>query len=418
MQFPKDFWWGTSTASHQIEGNIYNDWTEWEKVNAKKLAIAAPKIFSKLSPVWNEVKSAATDPANYVSGIADDSYNRFDEDLQLMAALGVNAYRFSIEWSRIEPQEGQFNQEALDHYGDIIQKLRARNIEPFITILHRTVPLWFNDKGGWSDRSSVQRFQNYAQVLAQNYSQDVRYWMPLNEPVLNVGGGYLAGKIPPGRKNLFAAVNAYSNMIKAHNAVYSLIHGLRPDALVGTTHAAIYVEPYRNRWYNRLAVAISNYFSNWKFLDGVKYHSDFTGIQYYTRGVINLLGIFGASGPLVFQPGPASDMGQEIYPAGIYNFIKLVWDRYGQPIYITENGIADRNDRYRAQYIKDHVAAVGRAVAGGMDVRGYFYWSLLDNFEWDKGFWPRFGLYEVDRAAQQRTMRPSAQVYAKIIKSN
>lgn len=419
-KFPKNFIWGTSTASHQIEGNTTNDWSVWEKANADRLTQDIPKMFKKLSPVWDEVKAEAINRDNYISGAASDSYARFSEDINLIEQLGIKAYRFSIEWARINPQEGIFDQTAIDHYREMIILMKSKGIEPFLTTLHRTIPVWIATQGGWGNKKTVVDYNKYVAKLVEAYGDQVKYWIPLNEPILNVGGGFVTGQIPQGRKNIFLAFRAYTNMIIAHNYAYQIIHSNRSTAMVGPAHAAVYVEPFEDRWINKILVSILHYFANWKFFNGTKAHTDFIGIQYYTRGVIALKFKWGVIPTIqnIFMPGPASDMGQEIYPEGIYKFMEMIWKRYRKPIIVTENGIADRNDRYRAKYITDHIAQVEKAIANGIDVRGYFYWSLLDNFEWDKGFWPQFGLIKVDRITKNRTIRVSAKTYTEIIINN
>jgi len=419
-QFPKNFTWGVSTASHQIEGNTVNDWSEWEQQNAKRLAEEAPKAFGKTSPVWNEVKTDATNPANYISGVGDDSYNRIEEDIALLKELGVKAYRFSIEWSRIEPEKGKFDEVAIKHYVDFIGRLRQENIQPWVTTVHRTIPQWVAKQGGWANKDTVIDYGEYVKVLASHFQDHVQHWLPLNEPILNVGGGFFSGQIPPGRKNPIAGIKALRNMIQAHRLAHQIIHHIIPEAQVGVAHAAIYAEGHKNRWVNCLLVSLLHYVANWIFLDRVKNHLDFIGIQYYTRGVIGF-GFARTFIPFVKtypQSGPHSDMGQEIYSEGLYNFAKLVHRRYHKPIVVTENGVADRNDTHRANVIRSHIAQVARALQDGIDMRGYFHWSLLDNFEWDKGYWPRFGLVHVNRTTLQRTLRPSAEKYKEIIRQN
>jgi beta-glucosidase len=415
--FPKSFFWGVSTASHQIEGGNVNDWTKWEKENAKRLSEEAEKKFKNTSPVWEEVKARAQTSENYISGKADESYENWQEDLELLKNLGVNAYRFSIEWSRVEPEEGKFNEDALQHYKKIIEDLHANKITPFITILHRTLPLWIEKQGGWSHKKTVRDFEKYTKKLVWTFGEKVTHWMPLNEPVLNVGGGFVAGIIPPARKNIFAGLLAYHNLIEAHNEASKIIHAYIPHAQVGTAHAAVYAEAENGKWYNQVLVNIIHYFANWKFLGGVKHHTDFFGIQYYTRGVLgfrkNKLSI-----PLpteIKNNNAKSDMGQEIYPQGLYNFAEMVYKKYKKPIIVTENGIADRNDSKRPEFLKQHVAEVEKLIHNGINIQGYFHWSLLDNFEWDTGFWPRFGLVEIDRTTLSRTPRKSFEVYKEII---
>lgn len=418
-KFPSGFVWGVSTAAHQIEGGLMNDWTEWEQTHATTFATDAPSKFAKTSPVWEQIKPEATSPANYISGIADDSFHKYREDVGLMVELGVTASRFSIEWARIEPKEGEVDQTAIQHYKDVIAELRKHGIEPWVTTLHRTLPAWVAKQGGWANKKTVRDYGEYVTKLAEEFGSDVKFWMPLNEPVLNVGGGFVVGIIPPGKKNIFTALRAYGNMIAAHNHAYDILHKHIRDSQVGCAHAAVYAEGFQNKWYNNALVALLHYLANWKFLNGIKDHVDFIGIQYYTRGVLKLTTKnFLPSIQNVPMPGPRSDLVEEIYPVGLYNYARMIWQRYHKPIYVTENGIADRNDTYRAQYIKDHVAEIHRAIEDGIDMRGYFHWSLIDNFEWDTGFWPRFGLAAVDRQTLTRTLRPSAKVYSDIIKNN
>ncbi len=418
--FTQHFFWGVSTASHQIEGSTTNDWSEWEQKNAARLAEEAPNKFEHTSPRWNEIRGEATDPNNYISGVSDDSYNKWREDVDLLKQLGVNSYRFSIEWSRVEPRSGYFVEAAINHYKEMLTALEQNNIEPFITIVHRTIPTWVAAQGGWANKKTIADFAHYTKKLVDVFGASVKYWTPLNEPVLNVTGGYIAGLIPPNRKTIFAGLYAYRNMILAHNKAYAIIKAICPSAQVGSAHAAVYAEAEDGHWYNQILVNLIHWFTNWKFFNATKNCLDFIGIQYYTRGVIGwrkskyLIPLPGN----IPQPGPASDMGQEIYPDGLYKYTQMVWKRYKLPIIVTENGIADRNDTLRPQYIKDHVVEVEKLIADGVDMRGYFYWSLLDNFEWDKGFWPKFGLASVDRTTKARTLRASAKTYADIAKHN
>lgn len=417
--FPKGFWWGTATSSHQIEGRQKNDWTEWEKANSQRLASEAEKVFAAKSPVWDEIKAEAQNPDNYISGIADDSWNRWPDDLKLLKELGVNAYRFSIEWSRVEPEFGAIDENAIAHYKQVIQDLQDNNIEPFVTVLHRSTPLWFEKKGGWSHKESVCNFEYYTKLLTERF-QGVKYWMPMNEPFLNVTAGYVAGLIPPDRKNIIAALRAYNNMIKGFNAASRVIKARIPEARVGTAHAAVIAYPEKNKWYNKILCDLVHYFANWKFLDGVCKYTDFVGIQYYTRGVIGWRRKFGFL-PLpqeIYIQGSHSDLGQEIYPQGLFAYGQLLWKRYGKEIIVTENGVADRNDNLRPGVIDSHLAEIEKLTRSGVRMGGYFHWSLLDNFEWDKGFWPRFGLVAVDRNTLERRPRKSFDGYKKTIKEN
>lgn len=423
--FPDNFFWGAATSSHQVEGGQHNDWTEWEAKNAVRLAEGAPKRFSRVAPRWEEIKAEATNSANYVSGICDDSYTRYAEDIQLVKSLGLNAYRFSLEWSRFEPTEGAWEQAAVDHYRMVIDELKQNNIEPWITIWHRSLPVWTDAQGGWENKKTISDYARFVEKVVGEYKDSVKFWMPLNEPEFEIIGGYLGGNYPPQKKSLFAANRAFNNLAEAHRQAYTIIHYIRPDAEVGIPHAALAVDGYKNKFLNRKLAQVISYFTNWRYLNAIRHHMDFVGVQYYTRGTINLTFKLHATNSAGFpfveqvdQGFPKSDMGLEIDARGITPYLEECWRRYKKPIVITENGVADKNDTYRAQFITDILAEVQKAIQNGMDIRGYFHWSLLDNFEWDKGFWPRFGLTAVDRTTQARTLRPSAHIYADIIKNN
>jgi beta-glucosidase len=410
--------WGASISSHQTEGNNFNDWTEWEKLNASRLASEAAGKFQEQVPDWPLIEQEATDPQNYISGISTDHYRKFPEDIAIAKRLGLKALRFSLEWSRIQPQPGVFDQEAIAHYKKVVETLVAAGMEPVVTIHHRTLPVWVRDQGGWAAKKAVSAYGEYVRRMLAELPA-VKFWMPINEPVLYVAGGYLGGVYPPGKRNIFKAWLAFRNLAQANNLAYGLIHKARPDAVVGMPHAALYVCPEKDRWYDHLAVQLVHYFGNWRMLNRTKY--DFIGVQYYTRAVVDVRfkhGIMPTIIDVLQHPKVKTDMGWEIYPEGLYQFLKALAVRYDKPIYITENGITDKRDRLRADFIRQHLTATQRAIADGADVRGYFYWSLLDNQEWDKGFWPRFGLVGVDRQTLARTVRPSAEEYGNIIRNN
>lgn len=406
-----DFVFGVSTAAHQVEGGNVNDWSEWEIKNAERLAKEAPEKFEKLVPDWDLIKDQATNASNYISGNAVDHFNKYPEDIHIMKEMGVKVFRFSIEWSRIEPKENEWSEEAFRHYEDVIHKLKENGIEPWVTLWHRTNPLWIRDIGDWSNGKTVDYFLRYVEKIVSRFRGSVKVWMPLNEPIMSMGGGYLTGEYPPNRKNIFLAYRVLNNFVSAHNRTYELIHTYQKDAFVGMPHAGFYLEAYENKLVNRLTVKLGHYFANWLILDKIKKHSDFIGVQYYTRGIVNWF-------RQVQGSGVKTDMGWEVYPPGLYNFMKLAWERYHLPMVVTENGVTDSRDLIRAKAISAHVEQIMKARSEGVDVRGYLYWSLLDNLEWDKGFWPKFGLVSVDRNTMARTVRESAYTFKKIIEEN
>ncbi|MFA5841758.1 MAG: glycoside hydrolase family 1 protein [Candidatus Paceibacterota bacterium] len=445
-EFPDGFLWGASTSAHQVEGNslmalknlhekdgaiiefggeaekinVRNDWTEWEKENAGRLAREAKQKFGYLEN-WNDIEGEATDPQNYISGIAAGHYNRFREDFDLAKNLGHNAHRFSIEWARIEPEKGRFDGKQIEHYRQVLTALRERGIEPFVTLWHWTNPLWVSEAGGWENPETVESFSKYADYVAKELGGLIKFWVPLNEPGTYIGMGYIQGAFPPGKRlNLFAANRVFKNLMGAYRQTYLIIHERNPEALVGISHYAVFMSPYKNRFYNKLLVKALDYVRNWRFIDSAKGANDFIGIQYYHTDSIRWSPLFDSKWGIVDARNSNSwttDMGWDVYPEGLYHLIKRA-QKYGKPVYITENGIADKKDLQRERFIKENLKQTARAISEGADVRGYFYWSLMDNFEWDKGFWPRFGLIGIDYKTLERTPRPSAYSYKKIIEDN
>jgi|SRR5579872_1769544 len=420
LKFPTGFFWGSSTSAHQVEGNSNDDLTQWEKDNAARLAAAAPAKFGNSVPDWNAIAAQATSPQNYISGAADDQYNLYPADIKLMQQIGLNSYRFSIAWSRIEPQRGKFDQVAMQHYVTEIKALHAAGIEPFVTLWHRSEPSWVLAQGDWENSQTITDYTQYVQYVAKNLNDEVTYWMTFNEPALEVLAGYIQGTLPPQVKSIQQGQMVMANMIEAHKQAYQALHQINPEFQVGSTQAMQLLSGAPGTLANQLLASFLQDYMNWHFLDATKDQTDFVGIQYYGPSLIDLH--FGGAGFVAVQNPPnvkaaqRSDTGTEIYPAGIYQLLTQTYQRYKKPIIITENGIADSTDKLRAAYIADHLYWVKKALDSGIPVKGYFYWSLLDNFEWDSGFWPRFGLVQVDYANNlKRTIRPSALELKKII---
>lgn len=426
MVFPKDFYFGAATSAYQVEGVNRNDWTGWEAANAKRLAAEAAK--KKWSDYILKNYPNPLQEENYISGRACDHYNRFREDFDVAKKLGHNAHRFSIEWSRIEPEEGKFNEKEIEHYRKVIQALRERGIEPFVTLWHWTLPLWVRDRGGWENRDAVYYFGRYVKRITTELRNLVNFWMPLNEPSTYIGASYVTGIHPPTIQSFWRGNGVFRHLIMAAKEAYRVIHQVQPSARVGVAHYLVYHEPFQNRFGNRLITPLVAYIRNRRFLNALDDAQDFIGLQYYHHDAISFDWRTAAANSETFgykRWGPitirnkndaVSDLGWEIYPEGIYHLLKDV-SRYHKPIYITENGIADAKDEKRIKFIEEHLRWVSKAMREGVDVRGYFYWSLLDNFEWDKGFWPRFGLVEVDYKTLERKIRPSAWEYKKIIEN-
>ena len=409
LHFPKGFLWGTATASHQVEGNTHNDWSEWEKQNAERLARESEHAF-RHNPNWEKFRGEAADPKNYISGSACEHYARYEQDFDILQSLHLNAYRFSLEWSRIEPAEGVFDQKALEHYRSVIAALRKRDIEPFVTLWHWTLPLWLSKKGGAASPDFSAYFVRYAEKIVSVLGADVRFWITLNEPDVQSAHSYLKGAWPPQEKSLWQYLRALHHLSGAHKKTYGVIKRHFPAAQIGIAKHQVAFAMARPTLINRLLKTLADYGWNDYFLKRIRKHQDFIGLNHYNRNVID--NGYGKN-PNTLQ----TDFGWEYSPESIHQAL-MELKPYYKPIYITESGLADAGDELRQQFIPAVLTAVHRAIEDGADVRGYFYWSLLDNFEWDKGYWLRFGLVHVDYATQQRTIRPSALAYAAIARSN
>lgn len=419
LKFPKNFFWGSSTSAHQVEGNNHNDWSEWEKQNCHRLALEAKDYWQ----AWQLKKfPEMLEPENYVSGWASDHYNRYEEDFDIARSLNQSAHRFSIEWSRVEPKNGQFNQKEIEHYRKVLQALSERKIEPFVTLWHWSNPIWIRDIGGWENKKTIAYFARYVEKIASELGSEVKFWIVLNEPTVYLSRSYIVGASPPQKRNILAFLKAYKNLAKAHNDAYRIIHEKDKDSLVGMANNLGFIEPkHKYCLADQLLSRLYKYIGGGRMFELTRGNYDFIGVQYYFHDVLCFYSIFrylsGISHSRDEKKEIKTDLGWEIFPEGIYHVLKDL-KKYDKPIYITENGLADARDRKRKKFIREHLIWVHKAIEEGVDVRGYFYWSLLDNFEWDKGFWPQFGLVAVNRKTMKRRIRSSAREYAKICEIN
>lgn len=408
LNFPKKFLWGAATSSYQVEGNNMNDWTEWENQTfLKRLNKARKKKWPKY--ILKEYPSPL-DKENYISGKTADHYNFFKEDFNIAKFLGHNAHRFSIEWSRIEPEEGKFNQYELEHYKKVVSYLKEKGIEPFVTLWHFTSPRWFSQNGGFASERAPEYFLRYSEKVVSVLGDDVKFWITLNEPIVYLANSYFTGTWPPGKIDILSGIKVFKNFVKIHKLLFKKIKELSPNSQVGIAKNMVYYSAYNNLWLNKMIKNIADYYWNFFFINKIKNCQDFIGLNYYFFQVLDLF-------LRNREDVKVSDLGWKIYPKGIFNLLLELKD-YKKPIYITENGIADVRDSLRADFIKNHIYWIWQAIDRGVDVRGYFYWSLIDNFEWDKGFWPRFGLVGINYKTFEREIRASALDYAKICKDN
>lgn len=389
VRFPDGFAWGAATSSHQVEGGQQNDWSEWEK------------------------KGLTTDRS--VSGAATGHFERYDADFALAQSLHHTAHRFSIEWSRVEPTQGGWNEEAIEHYRAVVRALIARGMTPYVTLWHFTNPLWFSQGGGWERRDAPALFARYAARMTAAMPE-VTNWITINEANVYALLSYLIRFWPPEVSNPLRAYRVFRHFERAHQAAFGAMKRENPRVHIGSAHAMSAFDPASDRPADRWATTTVESWYNERWLKTTAGTSDFFGINHYTRQDVRFRSF---RQPIIaeFTGEPKSDFGWQIYPEGMYRVLTRA-ARYRKPIIITENGIADGHDRWRAQYIRDYLAQVHRAIRDGVDVRGYLHWSLLDNFEWREGFSQRFGLIAVDYSTLARTVRPSARAYAEICAAN
>lgn len=416
--FPRGFKWGAASAAHQVEGGGTNsDWAQWEKLPGK----------------INDGGSAA---------IACDWWGgRWREDFDRAAADGHNTHRLGIDWSRIEPRPAVWDEEALDHYRQMVRGLRQRGLEPMVTLHHFTNPLWLAEKDGWLNPAVIGHFERFTRKVVKALGDDVDLWCTVNEPNVLAYNGFADGLWPPGEKNIQSCFKAIRHLLLAHAAAYRAIHKLQPQARVGLAHHVRPIDPWRpgfapDRWVagfqNRIFNdAISEVLHSGRLffplggfnerLPGLAGTFDYVGLNYYTRARssfdLSRPGqLFGRTFP---TPGAEMDHLQfnELYPEGLFRAIQEA-ARFGKPIFITENGWGDEDEGRRVRALLLHLRQVWRTVNFNWRVAGYYYWTLVDNFEWERGWTQRFGLYELDPETQRRRPRPAAKLYGEICRTN
>lgn len=408
MKFPKNFLWGASTAAHQVEGNTHNQWTVWEFEHTIALAAQAQYHFADLDS-WPRIKDQAKDPNNYVSAKSADHYHLYEQDFDLLKKMNMNAYRFSIEWSRIEPKEGVWDAKEIEHYKRYVDELKRRDIEPVVTLFHFTLPVWFADLGGFEKHRNVKYFTRFAEKIIRELGISVRYIVTLNEPEVYVAASYLVGHWPPSRTSKWETWRVTNNLAYAHNQAAKVIHAINRRYKVSIAKNTSYVYAGDDAWLSRVSANILQYIRDDYFLKKVIKQCDWLGVNYYFSDRVY--------GYRVHNPDKkVSDLGWDMSPENIQFALERLYEKYRLPIIITENGLADGEDTERQWWITQTLLAMDKAIKNGVKIEGYLHWSLLDNFEWDKGFWPRFGLAAVDYKTNRRTLRPSAVWFGKVIK--
>ncbi len=437
--FPQGFFWGTATSAYQIEGA----WNEEGK---------GPSIWDVFSHTPGKILDGST------GDTACDHYHRYQEDIALMARLGLNAYRFSVSWPRVLPEgQGTVNSLGLDFYDRLVDALCECGIEPFVTLYHWDLPQALQDGGGWEARNTALAFADYVSVVASRLGDRVHHWITLNEPLAVVVAGYVLGIHPPAKQQPHAAVQVSHHLNVAHSLAVQVLRGLCPASKVGITHVSLPVYPASessedqaaaqrfdclvNRWFWEPSLTGQYPVEGWELLaefvpqtdagdeELLRVPIDFFGHNSYTRAVVRndpSVPLVGAS--QVPQVGrPHTGMGWEVYPDHLYDSLLRITKDYRPPaIFVTENGAAYPDevqagrvaDVQRVHYLREHLVRAGRAIAAGVPLQGYFCWSLLDNFEWTYGYTQRFGIVYVDFDTQQRIVKDSGYFYSRIASHN
>lgn len=413
--FPKGFLWGTATASHQVEGsNTNNNWYKWEEQGHTA----------------------------HKSGLAADWWGgRWREDFDRAAETGQNAHRFSVEWSRIQPTPDSWDEDALEKYRHMLRGLKERNMTSLVTLHHFTDPLWVTEKGAWETADILPLFERYVRKVVDALKEYNTLWCTINEPNVYALSGYVQGVFPPGKKDLKLAMRVMANMVRGHAAAYRAIHELQPEARVGYALNYTPMVPkvnwspldrlMRNIRYEGANLAFPSAISTGVMKTPIGNHNipeakgtqDYLGLNYYTSWTVGF--DITKPGELFSNSGypKDADMSDSKFlaniPEGIFNSIKWTDRAYPHlPIIITENGVEDSSDHMRPRYLAQHLHQVWRAVNFNWPVKGYFHWSLVDNFEWERGWTQRFGLWGLDIDTQKRIRRPSVDFYAEICKEN
>jgi beta-glucosidase len=421
LRFPAGFRWGAATSAHQAEGGTTNNnWTAWEQTTRQD---GRPGIFTGES-----------------CGAAADHWNRFAADVGLMADLGLDTYRFSVEWSRVEPAEGRFDGAALARYRSWCEQLRAAGIEPLVTLHHFTEPLWITERGGWEDPRTVDSFVRFAEHVADALGDVVAWWVTVNEPTVYAVMGWWFGEFPPGKTDAAAMARVLEHLLLAHARAGAAVRQRSPGSRVSIAKNLVLFSA--RRWWNPaeiLAADTLDRLFNRSVLDacldgrlrirlpGVgsfeAHHPelagslDYLGVNHYFRQLVSVDPRAAGFVRLGFDDAcEKNDMGWDLTPQSLYDALMLA-RAYPWPILVTEHGTCDEEqpDRRRQWFLLQSLYALAEAIGDGVDVRGYIHWALLDNFEWAHGFEPRFGLYRVDYPTQERTLTGGGELYRRII---
>jgi len=416
--FPDGFRWGTASSAHQSEGGNHNDWSEWEKI-----------------------------PGNIKDGsnasIACDHYSRFEEDFDLMKEFGHQVHRFSLEWSRIEPKRGIWNEKEMDHYRKVVNALHSRGIQPMVTLHHFTNPLWFRDIGAWLNPEAPEIFGTYARKVADSLSDLDIIWNTINEPMVVTAFGYLFGTFPPQEYDFGKAMTATQHMLMAHGQAATSIREIyteqgKKQPLIAPVLSVSYFMPqnpdssddielanylddlYNQAWIRGAVTAkVPDADGNEVRYSPLENSVDFIGMNYYSRQVVSSeMDFLAGESPEKTIEERCDGLDWEVYPEGYYPLMKSYWDKYQKPLWMTENGIGTKDDALKRRYILEHLQQVHRAIQDGIDIRGYLIWTWVTNFEWAAGFGSDFGLVRMEPKTLNRVPYESAFMFKDIIQNN
>jgi beta-glucosidase len=425
LHFPKDFKWGCATSGYQTEGdNTNSDWWAWEQGEGH---IAGGQKSGKACDWWGD---------------------GFTTDVEWMARLHNNTHRLGVEWSRIEPSEGSFDDAAIDRYRLMLKSMRERGVEPMVTLHHFSNPLWVVERGGWETPGVLPLFDRYVRKAVEALKDLCGIWITVNEPTVYALLGYLRGTsdgvrhqvtFPPGKNDLNLTLSVLDNMLLGHAGAYRSIHDVQPEARVGVAHAMqcidalnprslldAWVTGRQDRFVNQGVISAVLFGRIPRIVGSRRVRAlrdsvDFIGLNYYARELVAFdrrspQTLFGRR--LRNPDGEISDGNYgEVYPRGLYRLLRRL-GRYGKPVYVTENGLPDRDDDRRPAFLINHLKQVWHAVNENVPVMGYYHWTLTDNFEWAEGWKLRFGLVELEPETQARALRKSGELYAEICKEN
>ena len=397
IQFPSSFLWGASLSSYQCEGGNSNcDWYLWEK--EKNLEAA---------------------------GSACGHYLLFEKDFQLASELNLNSLRISLEWARIHPEPSHFLEQELEHYRKVVDTLTRYGLKPMVTLHHFTNPIWFAKKGGWANSKNIDYFLSFLKKTVEILGEKVDSWIIFNEPLVYIYNSFIRGIWPPGSRSLSQGKKVLNNIIAAYLTGYQEIkriyqqNGPCPQVSIAKSLRVFSPCPGPNFVLNSLSAGLRSRYFNFWLIDYLanKQSLDFLGINYYCREFSKFKGLIGEESDYKPQNSRKNYLGWNVYPQGFYKLLKKI-AKYNLPIIITENGTAENQSPLYEDFLMTHLKSLALAIYEGVDIRGYFWWSLMDNFEWDKGFGPRFGLAEVDCNTLKRRLKPFAYIYGKICKDN